>query len=230
MTAYLAEVLAADPAARDREDGGPEASLDLLRNALNNYGYQYLGRADAERVQAAYDDGDEEAFCRMAGPAVLLKYLDEFLGDFLVRKVLFADDEISAIVEDVRAFVAWLRDRGAITPAAARKSLGRLAGASVDLPAAERLSEILYRLSDQARRRGRPAAPPAYDEVVEDYLVVERVAPGRIWFLDRVGPIKVPDEASALARPGWTINLVLGRRGDQCDVLEVGSVYPETLA
>lgn len=230
MTAYLAEALAADPAARDREDGGPEASLDLLRGALNNYGHQYLGGADAERFQAAYNDGDEEALCRMAGPAVLLKYLDEFLGYFLIRKVLCSDDEIAAIVEDVRAFVAWLRDRGAITPAAARKALGRLAGASVDLPAAERLSEILYRLGDQARRRGRPAVPPDYEEIVEDYLVVERVAPGRIWFLGGVGPIKVPDEASALARPGWTINLVLGKRGEQWDVLEVGNVYPETLA
>ena len=35
---------------------------------------------------------------------------------------------------------------------------------------------------------------------------------------------------SALARPGWTINLVLGKRGDLWDVLEVGNVYPETLA
>jgi hypothetical protein len=73
IRAYLAEALAADPAARDREDGGPEASLDLLRSALNNYGYQYLGRADAERFQAAYNGGDEGAFCRMAGPAELLK-------------------------------------------------------------------------------------------------------------------------------------------------------------
>ncbi len=65
---------------------------------------------------------------------------------------------------------------------------------------------------------------------MEDYLVVARVAPGRIWFLDGVGPIKVPSEASALARPGWTINLVIGKRGAAWDVLEVGNVYPETLA
>jgi len=65
---------------------------------------------------------------------------------------------------------------------------------------------------------------------VEDFLVIERVAPGRIWFLDGVGPIKVPEAASAVARPGWTINLVLGRRGSGWEVLEVGNVYPETLA
>ena len=65
---------------------------------------------------------------------------------------------------------------------------------------------------------------------MEDFLVIERVAPGRIWFLDGVGPIKVPEAASAVARPGWTINLVLGRRGAAWDVLEVGNVYPETLA
>ena len=59
--------------------------------------------------------------------------------------------------------------------------------------------------------------------------MVERVAPGRIWFVDDVGPIKVPEAASALARPGWTINLMLGKRGQPWDVLEVGNVYPETL-
>jgi hypothetical protein len=79
-------------------------------------------------------------------------------------------------------------------------------------------------------RASHHAAGPDFDEIVEDFLVIERVAPGRIWFLDGVGPIKVPEAASAVARPGWTINLVLGRRGSGWEVLEVGNVYPETLA
>ena len=54
--------------------------------------------------------------------------------------------------------------------------------------------------------------------------------PPRLWFIGGIGPVKVPEAASAVARPGWTINLVLGRHGTTWDVLEVGNVYPETLA
>ena len=84
-------------------------------------------------------------------------------------------------------------------------------------------------VADRERWSVRGAAP-AYEEVVDDYLVIERVAPGRIWFLGGVGPITVPEAASAVARPGWTVSIAIGRRGADWDVLEVGSVYPETLA
>ena len=81
-------------------------------------------------------------------------------------------------------------------------------------------------------RTPRPLRPagPRWDETIEDYLVIERVAPGRIWFLDHVGPIKVPEAATALARPGWTVNCLVGRRGSTWQLLETGNVYPETLA
>lgn len=117
-----------------------------------------------------------------------------------------------------------------ITPAGARKALGRLASASVDLPAAERLSKLLYDLAKRGEAFVRARGEAAFEEIIDDYLVIERVGPGRLWFLDGVGPVKVPEAASALARPGWTVNLALGRRGTTWEVLEVGNVYPETLA
>lgn len=227
MAAYLAET--SPKAARRRGRHHVEGSLELLRHGLNGYGHQYVSRADAERAQQAFDDGDEDAFCRMFGATVLVKYLDEFLGYFLIRKVMLSEDGVAQAIEDVRGFVEWLARNGAITPAAARKSLGHVATASVDVPAAERLSQLLYELGRVTSERAA-AEKASYEEIVEDYVVVERVAPGRIWFLNGVGPIKVPDAASALARPGWTINVVLGKRGSTWDVLEVGNVYPETLA
>jgi hypothetical protein len=225
MDDYLAQL----PGGKRRvsEVGG---SLDLLRNGLDGYGYQYLSRADGDRWSEAFEGGEEDAFCRMFGAREIARYLDEFLGYFLIRKVLMPEDEVARTVEDVRGFVEWLAAEGELTPVTARKALGRIAAASVDLPAAERLGDLLYEIasSNEARTRRDAAAEP--DEVVEDFLVIERVAPGRIWFLDGVGPIKVPEAASAIARPGWTIDLVLGRRGTTWEVLEVGNVYPETLA
>lgn len=217
--------------------GGPKrratrtaVSLDLLRGGLNHYAYQNLGRADSERWSTAFNEGNEDAFSAMFGAAQIAKYLDEFLGYFMIRKVLFSEKQVAETVEDVRAFVEWLAAERELTPTTARKALGRIAEAAADLPAAERLGKILYDLAEAGRRKVVRGAEPAYDEVVEDFLVIERVAPGRITFLGGVGPIKVPEAGSAVARPGWTVNIVLGRRGDAWEVLEVGNVYPETLA
>ena len=132
MTAYLAEVAppAAKTSARRQARNRPAKSLELLRHGLDGYGYQHLGKANSARWQAAFDAGDESAFCRIAGASVLLKYLDEFLGYFLIRKVAMPDDEVATTIEDVRGFVTWLGETGAITAAAARRSLGSLARAS----------------------------------------------------------------------------------------------------
>lgn len=225
IEAYLAQL--GGGKRRISEAGG---SLDLLRQGLDSYGYQHLTRTDRDRWSAAFDGGEEAAFCRLFGPGKIVTYLDEFLGYFLIRKVLIAEDEVARTVEDVRGFVEWLAAEHELTPTVARKALGRIAEASVDLPAAERLGRLLGDIAQANEDVVRRGARPEFDEVVEDFLVIECVAPGRIWFLDSVGPIKVPEAASAVARPGWTINLVLGRRGATWDVLEVGNVYPETLA
>lgn len=223
--AYLAQL-----AGSKRRVRQAEGSLDLLRQGLNGYGYQNLPVADRERWSAAFNHGDEDAFCAMFGAGQMAKYLDEFLGYFLIRKVMMSEDEVAQTVEDVRGFVEWLARERELTPTTARKALGRLATAGADLPAAERLSDLLFGLAKAAEAKARRGAAPAYEEVVDDYLVIERVAPGRIWFLGGVGPIKVPEAASAVARPGWTVNIAVGRRGANWDVLEVGNVYPETLA
>ena len=225
MDAYLAQL--AGGKRRAREVG---ESLELLRHGLDGYAYQHLARADRDRWSAAFDDGDETCFSRMFGAREVARYLDEFLGYFLIRKVLMPEDEVARTVEDVRGFIEWLAVERELTPAGARKALGRIATASADLPAAERLGRLLHEIARANEAKARRGAIPELDEVVEDFLVISRVAPGRIWFLDGVGPIKVPEAASAVARPSWAINLVLGRRGTAWEVLEVGNVYPETLA
>ena len=44
--------------------------------------------ADAKRWQKAFDAGDEEAFCHLFGPEEIPPHLGEFLGYFMVRKVI----------------------------------------------------------------------------------------------------------------------------------------------
>lgn len=251
IDALMREYLAALPdRRRRRDDGGVTDSLQLLQHALEGYGYQYLSRADGARYEAARDEaelsdalrqrvasdpGSEAAdelqpaapFCRMFGVALLVKYLDEFLDDFMIRKVLFTSEMVEATINDVRGFLAWLGEHGHLTAGQTRTALGRIARGADEVPAADRLSSLLY---EEGRRSEAQADRFRDAEIIEDFLVVERVAPGRIWLIGVDGPLKVPEAASRLARPGWTINLVIGRDGEVWRVLEVGNVYPRTLA
>ena len=87
MAAYLADL----PRADAERAAGVEQSLELLRHGLNGYGHQYLAPRDRERWSSAYEEGSEDAFCQMFGTTQLVKYIDEFLGYFLIRKVLMPE-------------------------------------------------------------------------------------------------------------------------------------------
>jgi hypothetical protein len=51
-----------------------------------------------------------------------------------------------------------------------------------------------------------------------------------MWFEgDRgeIGPLQVGPAITHLARPGWSVNLVMGRVQGRWQVVEVGDVYPD---
>ena len=66
----------------------------------------------------------------------------------------------------------------------------------------------------------------AEDDYVDDYLLIERVESGALWFEGGIGPVKIPKEASDLARPGWSVNVVLARVRRSWVIVEAGNVYP----
>jgi hypothetical protein len=57
-------------------------------------------------------------------------------------------------------------------------------------------------------------------------LQIERVEPGKLYFIDVDGPLRVPRGASDLAKPGWDVTISLIRQRGTWKVLEVGNVYP----
>lgn len=64
------------------------------------------------------------------------------------------------------------------------------------------------------------------DDYIEDFLMIDRVDSGSLWFEGQVGPVAVPVEAGNIAQVGWSVNVVLGRVGTTWQILEVGNVYP----
>lgn len=197
--------------------------VELLRACLNGYGYQSLPETDRARWEAAFDAGDEEAFCRLFGPEQIVENYGEFLGYFMVRKVLAGQELLRAAGTVTRRLAQWMAERGYLNPAQAEVAAARAAEASRDLPHAEQLATLLH---EQARGTRLDPATLGARDYVEDCLEIERVQPGALWFADGIGPVAVPAKASKLAQPGWSVTVVLGRSGDRWQLLEVGNVYP----
>jgi hypothetical protein len=201
-----------------------ESVIDLLRACLNSYGYQYLSEAEREAFQAAYEAGDEQAFCHLFGAEKIVDSMGEFLGYFMIRKVLASGELLRASGTVMGKLVAWLEEQGELSAEVAHEAQQRARVAVRDLPRAARLAEILFDAVESAPRVNVDRLEDT--NYIEDELTISRVEPERVWFEDDIGPVKVPKAASNLARVGWTVSLALGRVRGQWRVVQVGGVYP----
>lgn len=201
-----------------------ENVVELLRDSLNGYAYDTLGADDRARWEAAFEAGDEDAYCHIFPPDHIPAHLGEFLGYFMIRKVMAGEDLLRASGTVTKRLAKWLRDEGLISAEQAADAADRGAAATQDLPRAERLGNLLYEEAEKLPDFD-PADVPD-EHVVEDYLAIERVEPGALWFEGGVGPVAVPTEASDLAQPGWSVNIVLVMLRGRWRVAEVGFVYP----
>jgi len=200
-----------------------EDVIELLRHCLNGYGPNMLDEPDRKRWEKAFED-DEEAFCHLFGPEYILSETDEFLGYFMVRKVMAGQDLLRSAGTVIRKLASWLHQHGYVGEGARDLAAGRGMKASRDLPRAERLASLLY---EQRLPTAAAAGLGPGDTVGEDLpLQIERVEPGKLFFTGVHGPLRVSRQTSDLAEPGWDVTITLLRQRDSWKVLEVGNVYP----
>lgn len=202
-----------------------EDVIDLLRHCLNGYGPNALDEPDRKRWEEAYKD-DEEAFCHLFGPEYILSEVDEFLGYFMVRKVMAGQDLLRSAGTVTKKLANWLHEHGHAGEGERDLAVDRGTTASRDLPRAERLANLLYEQSLATAAVTRAALSPS-DIVGQDLpLRIERVEPGKLYFTGIDGPLHVPRETTDLAKPGWDVTITLIRQRGTWKVLEVGNVYP----
>ena len=203
-----------------------EEVVELLAASLNGYGYMGLSDAELERFESAFNAGNEEAFCHLFGPDQIVANLDEFLGEFMIRKVIASRELLRAAGTVTKALVRWLRAEGWIDDDALAFASDRASQATRDLPRAEKLASLLY---DVIRRSPDvmpdPRALPTGDWM-DGSPRIERVEPGALWFEGGIGPLDVPIQASDLAQVGWHVTVVLARARGVWHLVEVGYVYP----
>jgi len=204
-----------------------EYVVQLLERSLNGFGHQSLDKADAARFERLFDatGAEHREFCDVFGPGQILPNVGEFLGYFMVRKVVAGAETLRAAGTVTKKLASWLAKKGYAKAEDAGEAAERGRDAARDLPKAEKLASLLRAFAD-GRERGRQG-----DEI-EDHFRLTRLGPGTIWVEAMVdgrelGPIKISEEIRRRCRVGWTISGVVGRAGRTWRLVEAWNVYPE---
>lgn len=216
---------------RDRDDAERSALLlDNLVSFLDGYGYQYLdeGPDDDFDDDIDLDDDDldlDDDFASSTEPKLLPAMMGEFLYDWNIRKFAGSEDDVRATPELMARLMTWLASEGLADGDEASEAAELARIASEELPRAHRLSDLLYEVA-----KATPTARADVEEEIDDFLRIERIESGRLWFDQGVGPIAVPLEATEIAELGWWVNLYAEKRAGDWLLLETGYVYPRLAA
>jgi hypothetical protein len=200
--------------------------VELLQHSLDGYAYQYLNELDAKRFErlSRAPGGSGQSFCQIFGPEHILPNVEEFLGYFMVRKVIAGPSLLRTAGTVTKRLAAWLAANGYVEADRAAVAAERGAVAARDLPKADRLTGRLQAFAED-QDYGDAA------EQIEDHFRITRVEPGRIWLQGLLdgherGPIELPMELSRQCEVGWTISGMVGRIGRRWQILEAWNVYP----
>jgi hypothetical protein len=200
--------------------------IELLQHSLDGYAYQSLDKADAQLFDRLYKAKGVEhrEFCQVFGPEHILPNLGEFLGYFMVRKVIAGKETLRAAGTVTKKLAKWLNEKGYVEAEDAEDAAELGADAARDLPKAEEMSAIFHVFAEEQDLGHR-------DEEIEDHFALTRVEPGKIWVKGTLdgrdfGPIEVPEEVSRGCKVGWSISGVVGRIGKTWRLFEAWNVYP----
>jgi hypothetical protein len=127
--------------------------VELLQHSLNGYAYQTLNELDAkrfDRLHKAPGDAHRE-FCEIFGPEYLLPNVGEFLGYFMVRKVMAGPALLRAAGTVTKKLAAWLAEQGYADAETVEMATEQGAAAGTDYYAESSVGELLLGSAPPAR-------------------------------------------------------------------------------
>jgi hypothetical protein len=199
--------------------------IALFTHSLNSYAANSLSQFERARFDKLFNAEGEQhrEFCDIFGPEHILENVGEFLNYFMVSKVIVGADTLRASGTVMKKLAKWLVEQECVKSDDADLAIEQGSDAARDLPAAEKLSVILYDLT-----AGRHAPR---DSDVEGRFSITKIEPGRIWLQDDddgedYGPILLTEKATRLCRVGWTISGAVRKSGNRCVLVEAFQVYP----
>lgn len=201
-----------------------QSIIGFFKSSLNGYAYESLSELERKHWEKAFDAGEEDAYCRRFGAEKIPGEVGAFVGYFMIRKVAAPKAVIASAGRVTGDLLDWLVEEGLVRPGDIVDAKERADSAGRNLPLAERLAGLLYEQAEKSRIDVHALADEDY---IEDHLTIKKVEPGALWFDDGIGPVRVGSAASRIARPGWAVNIVLGRKGGRWHLIEAGNVYPD---
>jgi hypothetical protein len=199
--------------------------IGLFTHSLNGYAASSLSQFERARFDKHFDaKGDQHReFCDIFGPEHILDNVGEFLNYFMVSKVIVGADTLRASGTVMKKLAKWLVERGYAKSDDANLTIEQGSDAARDLPAAEKLSAILY---DLTVGRHEPR-----DSDIEGRFSITKIEPGRVWLQDEddgksYGPILLSEKATKLCCVGWIISGAVRKSGNRCVLVEALQVYP----
>jgi hypothetical protein len=202
--------------------------VGLLKTSLNNYGYQGLCAADAEHFDRLYKAQGEEhrEFCEIFGAEHILLNLREFLGYFMVRKVIAGAELLRAAGTVTKTLSKWLAEKGYVGAADGREGAEQAGAAARNLPQAQALARSLMEFAER-----QAAGDDGEEQAEEDQFRIAVVENQRMWLegMDghKLGPFALPATLARRCKVGWSISGVVGPVRGKWRLLEVWNVYPE---
>ena len=203
-----------------------EDIVSLFKSCLNNYAYQYLDEQEEVLFDRLYNakGNEHREFCQIFGPEEITDNVSEFLGYFMVRKVMCGRELMRAAGTVTKKLGKWLKANGYIDSEDAEDIVSSGGSAARELPAAEELARMLEDYADYT------AVDVDSDNVIEDHFYIKTVESGKLHLssIYEDNEIKVPvsHDISDACRVGWSFSGAVGKTRKGWRILEVWNVYP----
>lgn len=214
--------------------------INLFEGFLNSYSYNYLNEEDHEFFKTKFNEENEE-FCEIFSiEKISTSQIEEFLGYFLIRKVIGDRSSIKYSGTVMRALTKWLKDNLYIEDKEYNYWLevineikGKLTKA---LEVADILSEFVRnnRVEYNPFLLGMDNNLDQYETTREAVFFVTKIEDEKLWVTDYsdsdkslgLGPVIVPGKVGEMVSIDWQLYLVIGKKENEWHILESGNVYP----
>jgi len=203
-----------------------ENIVGLLEDCLNGYASNSLDKAEEELFDRHYNarGTKHREFCEVFGPEHILSNVGEFLGYFMIRKVMAGKDTLRAAGTVTKKLAKWLAEKGYVEAEEAEFAAEQGGDAARELPEAADLAADINDFTDGQERA-------QVGSTIEGHFTLTRVDPGKVWLDEmisglKIGPVEIPEKITRRCKTGWTISGSVERAGNRWRIVEAWNVYP----
>jgi len=199
--------------------------ISLFEDYLNSYAYNFLPEEEQDNFEekAIFGEGN---YCEMyAIDKLSSMQIDDFMTDFMIRKVMAEKYLMKKTVTVMRRFSKWLKNNDYIPEEKFNIIYSTVNEKKDRLPKAVELSDLIYDESIKNEFN-------KYNSYVEGNYAITKIKPGKLWVKDyieggeEIGPVVVTKKITDLTEKDFFVYLELGEKNGKYYIVNSGNVYP----